>query len=101
MSGLELSIPAESVEAIARRAAELALEQLAAAGETRELLTVSEAAEYLRCSSQRIYGLRSSGRLPRTTEGGRALVRRCDLEQLIVDDDALSPALQSRRLRSA
>jgi excisionase family DNA binding protein len=50
-----------------------------------EILSVSEAAEVLRCKPQRVYDLRSSGRLPRTTEGGRAVVRRSDLEQLVAE----------------
>jgi hypothetical protein len=48
-----------------------------------ELLSVPEAAAVLRCKPQRIYDLRSAGRLPRTVEGGRAVVRRSDLERLV------------------
>lgn len=51
-----------------------------------ELLSVPEAAEVLRCKPQRIYDLRSAGRLPRTVEGGRAVVRRPDLERLVAED---------------
>lgn len=51
-----------------------------------ELLSVPEAAEVLRCKPQRIYELRSTGRLPRTVEGGRAIVRRSDLERLLGED---------------
>lgn len=50
-----------------------------------ELLSVAEAAEMLRCKPQRVYDLRSAGRLPRTTEGGRAVVRRADLERLVAE----------------
>ena len=53
-----------------------------------ELLSLTEAAEVLRCKPQRIYQLRSTGRLPRTVEGGRAGVRRSDLERLVGDDSA-------------
>jgi excisionase family DNA binding protein len=95
-----LEIPPEVLEAIARRAAELVLEHRGG-GDARELLTVPEAAEYLRCSRQRIYELRSSGRLPKTSEGGRALVRRADIAGLVIDEASLSPALARRRLRSA
>ncbi len=48
-----------------------------------ELLSVPEAAAVLRCKPQRIYDLRSAGRLPRTVEGGRAVVRRSDLDRLV------------------
>jgi hypothetical protein len=51
-----------------------------------ELLSVPEAAAVLRCKPQRVYDLRSAGRLPRTTEGGRAVVRRRDLEQLVAEE---------------
>jgi excisionase family DNA binding protein len=50
---------------------------------TAELLSIAEAAELLRCKPQRVYDLRSSGRLPRTVEGGRAVVRRADVERLV------------------
>jgi predicted DNA-binding transcriptional regulator AlpA len=53
-----------------------------------ELLNLTEAAEVLRCKPQRIYQLRSTGRLPRTVEGGRAIVRRSDIERLIEEDSA-------------
>jgi hypothetical protein len=53
---------------------------------TPELLSVPEAAAVLRCKPQRVYDLRSAGRLPRTTEGGRAVVRRSDLERLVIED---------------
>jgi predicted DNA-binding transcriptional regulator AlpA len=52
-------------------------------GPQTELLSVPEAASVLRCKPQRIYDLRSAGRLPRTVEGGRAVVRRSDLERLV------------------
>lgn len=98
-----LLIPAESVEAIAQRAAAIVLEQLGdRAGGEREWLTVAEAAEYIRCQPQRIYELRSDGRLPKHSEGGRALVRRRDLDGLIAGEVA-SLAVEARRhrLRSA
>jgi excisionase family DNA binding protein len=51
-----------------------------------ELLTIPEAAELLRCKPQRLYDLRSAGRLPRTVEGGRAVVRRSDLDRLVAEE---------------
>lgn len=48
-----------------------------------ELLTVAEAADYLRCSPQRVYNLRSSGRLTRLGDGRSAKVRRRDLDALL------------------
>lgn len=98
---VDLHLPDEVVEAIAQRASELVLQELEQrAGAGREWLTVEEAAEHLRCSAQRIYELRSDGRLPRHKEGGRALVRRRDLDGLI-SGEVLSLAEERRRLRSA
>jgi len=46
-------------------------------------MTVTEAAEYLRCSRQRIDDLLSQRRLARHKEGSRTLVARADLESLV------------------
>jgi excisionase family DNA binding protein len=54
-------------------------------------MTVDEAAEFLRCRPKRIYDLRTSGRLARYSEGGRALVLRAEVERLVVDEDVASP----------
>jgi hypothetical protein len=74
----------EFVERVAERVA-----RHLEARETRpesELLSVPEAAGVLRCKPQRIYDLRSAGRLPRTLEGGRAVVRRSDLDRLVGEE---------------
>jgi excisionase family DNA binding protein len=77
----------EAIERLAERVADLLEERgRPRLGEAvRELLSVTEAAEMLRCKPQRVYDLRSAGRLPRTTEGGRAVVRRSDLERLVAE----------------
>lgn len=51
-----------------------------------DLLTVSEAADYLRRSKRYIHTLIASGRLPagRILDRGHHLVRRADLDRLIV-----------------
>jgi Helix-turn-helix domain len=51
-----------------------------------DLLSIAEAAELLRCKPQRLYDLRSAGRLPRTVEGGRAVVRRSCIERLVSEE---------------
>lgn len=73
------------VERVAVRVAELLAEgdRHRARPESGELLSVAEAAEVLRCKPQRVYDLRCAGRLPKTTEGGRAVVRRSDLDGLV------------------
>lgn len=76
----------EVVSRVAERVVELlttAREIPTPVGNSSDLLSVREAALALRCKPQRIYDLRSSGRLPKTTEGGRAVVRRSDVEGLI------------------
>jgi excisionase family DNA binding protein len=68
------------VDAVAQRAAEVVLERL----EMRPAspyMSVGEAADYLRCSKQRIYDLLSSGRLTRLKDGSRVLLRRSELDE--------------------
>ncbi|OAI56164.1 hypothetical protein AYO48_00040 [Gaiella sp. SCGC AG-212-M14] len=50
------------------------------AAEPSPYMTVPEAAEYLRCSRQRVDDLLSQGRLQRVKDGARTLIRRSDLE---------------------
>lgn len=88
-----LEIPDELVEAIAARAAELVLERLGSTAGGSEFLDVDEAAAFLRCGRQRIYDLRSSGRLSRHADGSRVLVARSELEQLV--------AAEARRVATA
>jgi excisionase family DNA binding protein len=77
----------EAIERLAERVADLLEERARPRLENvaSELLSVTEAAEMLRCKPQRVYDLRSAGRLPRTAEGGRAVVRRSDLERLVAE----------------
>lgn len=67
----------EALEAIATRAADLVLERMAgeqAQPRASRYLTVAEAAAYLRCKPQRVYDLRSSGRLAGVKDGSRVLI---------------------------
>ena len=78
-----LTITPEVIEAIAARAAEIVVERLEQAKIPESpWMSVAEAAAFLRCDRKRIYDLRSSGRLGRYTDGGRALVLRSELERL-------------------
>ena len=79
---LTVEFPAGEVERIARRAAELASAQVRSLGPSPDspLMTVPEAAEYLRCQRQRIDDLLSQKRLTRVKDGGRTLIRRAELE---------------------
>lgn len=98
MSEISFRIPDDVVEAIAARAAELVLERGGSGSAPSPYMTVDEAAEFLRCRPQRIYDLRSSGRLRRVSDGGRALVLRSELELLVVDEDELPARRRPLRL---
>jgi len=93
---LPVTIPPESFEAIAQRAAAIARELDREENPPSPYVSIEKAAEFLCCKTKRIYDLRSSGRLRRFSEGGRALVLREELERLVVDEDAL-PTLAVRR----
>jgi excisionase family DNA binding protein len=81
VTAVTLTIPSEVVEAIAVRAAEIVTATIAPdINGSTPYLTIPEAAEYLRCSRQRIYDLLSAGRLTRYKDGRRVLVARAELE---------------------
>ncbi|MFL5943693.1 MAG: helix-turn-helix domain-containing protein [Gaiellaceae bacterium] len=71
----------EEFEQLAARVAELE-ERLAEtqAAPHSPYMTVKEAAEYLRCSRQRVDNLLSQRRLERMKDGARTLIRRSDLD---------------------
>ena len=90
---LELNVPDELLEAIARRAAAIAVERLRAEAEaTPRFLLVPEAADFLRAEKQRVYDLLSEGRLKRHKDGARVLIDRQELERYL-DGDRRGPAL--------
>jgi excisionase family DNA binding protein len=72
---LELPLPADFVEVVAERVAALLAQQ-----PVSPYMTVDEAADYLRCSRQRIYDLLSSRRLTRLKDGSRVLLLRSELD---------------------
>lgn len=81
---LSIELPAELLEQLAHRAAEIVVERLQAAQPNGSpYLTIAEAADYARCTRQRIYDLRSSGRLTRHGDGTRALILRTELDDLL------------------
>ena len=83
---LVFTLPPDAIEAIAERAAVIVLERLEAERPaTSPYLTVAEAAEFARCSRQRIYDLLSARRLSRVKDGSRALVRRDELEAWLAE----------------
>ncbi len=74
MPGLTMVLPDDVIEQIAQRAAEIV-----AGNEATEVdgwLTVAEAAEYLRCSTGRIYQLVSARRIPFHKDSARSTAAR-------------------------
>ena len=76
-----IEFPDELVEAIAAAVAE----RIGAREESR-LLTVEEAAEFLRCRPKRIYDLTSQRRLDFVKDGSRTLIRREAIERYLAEE---------------
>jgi excisionase family DNA binding protein len=87
---VELTIPPELVELIAARAAELV------AGNNGHVqdswLNVAEAADYLRCTSSRIYSLVSARRIPFHKDGSRTLFCCRELDEWVRSGGARCPS---------
>lgn len=77
---LVLPFPPELVDAIAKQAAALVLAEFSVREDAKPYLTVDEAAAFIGAKPQRIYDLRSAGRLGRHGDGRKALVKRAELE---------------------
>lgn len=82
---LNLNVPDELVEAIAERVAE----RLGAGAAPSPLLTVDEAADYLRCGRKRIYDLTSQRRIAHLKDGSRTLIRRDELDRYLQTETEL------------
>jgi hypothetical protein len=83
-STIAFALPDEALEAIAQRVADILEERQAhRPAPAKRWLTVADAADYASCKPQRIYDLRSSGRLTRCGDGRRGLVDRRELDALI------------------
>lgn len=81
---LTLALPAELVEVIAERAAQIVAERQASVGEP--LLTVEQAATYLACKPKRVYDLCSQRRVRFSKDGSRTLLRRSDLDAYLEEE---------------
>jgi excisionase family DNA binding protein len=92
--GVGLVLPAAAVEVIAERVAEILADRFQQSA-VPEYLTVSEAADLLSASRQRIYDLLSSRRLTRLKDGRRVLVLRSEIEAHLrgTAQCAVAPAL--------
>ena len=92
-----LTLSAETIEAIAQRAAAIVQGRLSASSPSSPYLTVAEAAEHLRAKPQRVYDLLSARRLTRYKDGRRTLVSREELDTHVASEgqSRVAPTLPS------
>jgi excisionase family DNA binding protein len=85
IGALTFQLPPEFVEQLIEVIMKKLETRLSAAAESApsDLMTVAEAAAYIRAKPQRIYDLIGSRRLPRMKDGSRVLIKRGDLEAWI------------------
>ena len=83
-----ISLPPDLIDAIAQQAAQLVRKEISeqASRPFSPYMTIPEAAEYLRCSRQRIDDLLSQRRLDRYKDGSRTLLSRAELEAYLKRD---------------
>ena len=87
-----LTFPAELVEAIAERAADLLADRVARGQQADTgYLDVGGAAEFLSCSASRIYALVSARRIPFHKDGSRVLFDRGELRDYVNHGGAKCP----------
>lgn len=90
MTALTVDFPPDLVERIAERAAEIVAAR-EGIGTGDGWLTVAECAEYLRCSTGRVYQLVSARRIPFQKDGSRVLFRRSTLDRWVEEGGARCP----------
>ena len=85
-SRITLELSEREIAAIAERVAAILAAETGS--DRREgvprFLTAAEAAEYLRCSRQRIYDLCSAGALSRFRDGSRVLISRAEVDEHVL-----------------
>jgi excisionase family DNA binding protein len=77
---LRVELPPEAYDQLVADVAARVLAELHAQQPAPALMSVAEAAAYLRCDRQRVYDLVSARRLPKLKDGARVLLRRADLD---------------------
>lgn len=85
---LALAVPAELVDAIALRVVALLDGRTGRAEAPSPWLNTDEAAEYLRCSRQRVFDLVHAGALEPARDGRRLLFRSDDLDRYLTGPSA-------------
>ena len=86
---LHLELPAELVDQVAERVAEILTDRTTA--RDHGYLDVPGAADFLACPPSRIYALVSAGRIPHHRDGSRLLFDRAELRQYVCDGGARRP----------
>lgn len=83
---VSLTLPSGLLDEIAQRVAVLVFARIGESASSRQspYMSITEAADYLRCERQRIDDLLSQRRLSRVKEGGRTLVIRDEVERYLV-----------------
>ena len=80
---LTVEIPPDQLAQLAVRVSELMADRDTGPEARSPYLTVAEAADYLRWSSEQIHALLTQRRLTRHKDGGRTLVLRSELEAYV------------------
>lgn len=80
---LTLELAPDQLAEPALRVADLLSDRAGGPATLSPYLTVAEAAEYLRCSRERIHALLTQRRLSRHKDGGRTLILRSELESYV------------------
>jgi excisionase family DNA binding protein len=89
---LSIDFPAEILEQVATRAAEIVVDRQALeADQPSGYLDVEGAAEFLACPKSRIYSLVSAGRIPHHRDGTRLLFDRGELREYVDNGGARRP----------
>jgi excisionase family DNA binding protein len=83
---LEIELTDAQLEAIAQRAAELVADR-----QDDGFMNVDQAAEFLACNPDRIYALKSAGRIPFHKDGSRLLFDRDELREYVRNGGAKRP----------
>ena len=80
---LTLELAPDQLAELALRVADLLSDSAGGPATPSPYLTVAEAAEYLRCSRERIHALLTQRRLARHKDGGRTLILHAELEAYV------------------
>jgi hypothetical protein len=90
-AGPSIEIPAELIERIAARAAEMVAERQAPDAGDGWVRGAEKIAQYIDAKPDRVYALNSAGRIPVEHDGSALIARKSDLDQWIRDGGGRRP----------